>query len=434
MTVAAVVRRPGFRDLLVGQGVSALGDWMGTVAFMALVLQITGSPAAVGGILALRLLPAAVGGPLAARAANRWDRRRTMLAMDAARAAMIALVPLVRGLWWIYLWAFLVEVASIVFLPARDASIPDLVEEEQLPVANGLILGSSYGSIPLGAALFALVAALPGADIAGRPLALVFWLDAATFVVSFFLIARVTQLGSASGEAPVTDEPTNFRAAFRIPLVRAVMPAAAAVALGLGALFSLGIVFVREVLGAGDAEFGLLIALFGVGAVAGLAVLQRAPEGGDLLVRARSGVLAIGVIVAFFSLAPSIGFAFVGAIGFGGAAAYTLASGMGAIQSRLEGTERVLAFAAFHVVIRVALAVSAVGAGAVGDVVAEVQWPLVGTLEPSRLVLLCAGLLVMLSALAVTNRAGHDTGEPTTATDDEHREDPGGVGVGGATT
>ncbi|MCZ7528966.1 MAG: hypothetical protein M5U31_00630 [Acidimicrobiia bacterium] len=49
VTVAAVVRRPGFRDLLVGQGVSALGDWMGTVAFMALVLQITGSPAAVGG-------------------------------------------------------------------------------------------------------------------------------------------------------------------------------------------------------------------------------------------------------------------------------------------------------------------------------------------------------------------------------------------------
>lgn len=400
MAVVAIVRRRGYRDLLVGQGISALGDWMGTVAFMALVLQITGSPAAVGGILALRLLPAAVGGPLAARAAHRWDRRRTMLTMDATRAGMVALVPLVRGLWWIYLWAFLLEVASIVFLPARDASIPDLVEEDELPVANGLILGSSYGSIPIGAALFALVAALPGADLAGRPLALVFWVDAATFVASFFLIARVRELASQAGAVPVQEEETSFLKAFRIPLVRAVMPAAASVALGLGALFSLGIVFVREVLGASDAEFGLLIALFGVGAAGGLAVLQRHQEG-DLLLRTRAGVLAIGAVVATFSLSPWLWFAYLGAVAFGAAAAYTLASGMGAIQSSLDGPQRVLAFAAFHVVIRVGLALAAIGAGLAGDFVAAVNWPLVGRLEPSRLVLLCSGLLVLASAVVV---------------------------------
>src|SRR5262249_60550696 len=71
VSVATLVRRPSYRDLLVGQAVSALGDWMGTVAFMALVLAITGSPAAVGAILALRLIPAAIGGPRAGRAARR---------------------------------------------------------------------------------------------------------------------------------------------------------------------------------------------------------------------------------------------------------------------------------------------------------------------------------------------------------------------------
>ena len=110
---------------------------------------------------------------------------------------MIALVPLVRGLWWIYLWAFLVEVASLVFLPARDSSIPDLVDRDDLPLANGLILGSSYGSIPLGAAAFAAVAALPGADLAGRPHALVFWIDALTFLVSFAFVYRITGLSGA---------------------------------------------------------------------------------------------------------------------------------------------------------------------------------------------------------------------------------------------
>src|SRR5262245_33206411 len=410
MSVVALVRRPGYRDLLVGQGVSALGDWMGTVALMALVLQLTGSPIAVGGILTLRLLPAAIGGPLAARAAARWDRRKTMLAMDASRAVMIALVPLVRALWWVYVWGFLVEVASIVFLPARDASIPDLVGEEdsdQLPLANGLILGTSYGSIPLGAALFAAVAALPF-EIDSRPYALVFFIDAATFLVSFLCIARLNQLGG--GSAVVDGEAsTRFVDAFRIPLVRAVMPAAFSVALGLGALFSLGIVFVHDVLHASDAEFGVLIALFGVGAAAGLVLLQRMPHG-DLLARTRFGVAYIGAVIAVFSLASQLWLAWFGAAAFGAGAAYALSAGMGAIQSRLQGHARVLAFAAFHVVLRVGLGLSAIAAGVAGDLIANVRWPVVGTLEPSRLVLLCAGIVVVLSSLVV--RLPADPGAP----------------------
>ena len=211
---------------------------------------------------------------------------------------MIAVIPIVQAVWWVYLWGFLVEVASIVFLPARDASIPDLVaDEDELPLANGLILGTSYGSIPLGAALFAAVAALPW-GIDGRPYALVFFVDALTFLVSFWCIARLTQLGARSSASPDADAeaPARFRDAFRIPLVRAVMPAAVSVALGLGALFSLGIVFVHDVLGASDAEFGVLIALFGVGAVVGLYVLQRT-TGNDLLGRTRLGVAHIGAVI-----------------------------------------------------------------------------------------------------------------------------------------
>ena len=81
--------RRAFRDLFVGQAVSALGDWMVTVALMALVLKLTRSSTAVGGVLVLRLVPAAIAGPLAARAAARWDRRRTMVSMDVVRALMI---------------------------------------------------------------------------------------------------------------------------------------------------------------------------------------------------------------------------------------------------------------------------------------------------------------------------------------------------------
>jgi len=128
--------RLDFRRLLIGQGISGLGDWMATFALMALAWEITSSTAAVGGILTLRLLPAVLGGALSTRIAARWDRRRTMLAMDALRAAMVAVVPLVASLWWIYLWAFLLEAASVVFLSARDAAIPELAE--RTVVINGM--------------------------------------------------------------------------------------------------------------------------------------------------------------------------------------------------------------------------------------------------------------------------------------------------------
>src|SRR4029453_8967890 len=123
-----------FRDLLVGQALFSLGDCVGTVAPVA--------PArAVGGVLVLRLAPPVLAVPLAARLTRRWSRRRTMLAMDAVRVPAVAILPWVTHLWWIYIWAFVVELAGMVFLPARDASIPDLVEDEDdLAVANGLVL------------------------------------------------------------------------------------------------------------------------------------------------------------------------------------------------------------------------------------------------------------------------------------------------------
>ena len=314
---------------------------------------------------------------------------------------IVSAVPFIHAIWWVYASAFALEVASLVFLPARDSSIPDLVEEEDLPLANGLVLGSSYGTIPLGAAMFAAVAALPFADLFGRPLALVFWIDAGTFLISFAFITRLTMLSADGTDA--TPDDVRFLDAFRIPLVRAVMPAAAAVALGLGALFSLGIVFVREVLGASDTEFGGLIALFGVGAVLGLLVLQLR-RGRDPLVETRFGVVAIGVIVAAFSLAGSVWVAYIGAIAFGAAAAYSLSSGMGALQARLDGHQRILAFAAFHVVIRIGLSLAAIGAGLAGDLLESVRWPWIGELEPSRVVLLCSGIIVVLSAALVRLR------------------------------
>ena len=382
---------------------------MGTFALMALVDHLSDSATAVGGILAFRLIPAALGGTLAAKLVNRWDRRRTMITMDLLRAGMIAVVPFVQELWWVYLWAFALEAPSVVFLASRDSAIPDLVDEPDLPLANAAMMGSSYGNIPIGAGLFAAFAALPLDDgwLGSHPYALVFWIDALTFFVSAYFIARalglrgrgapVGEVSESSGfsEGDISVSPSRLRDAWSVPLVRRILPATAAAAVGLGALFSLGIKLVQEELKASDIEFGVLIALFGAGAGIGLALAHKSPHV-DLLVLTRRGALVMGALVALMSQSPTVWLTFLGAVGFGAGATVALTSGMSALQSRIpQEEERVLAFSAFHVVIRIGLGAAALGAGAIGDGLNGAGLP--GT----RSVLLASGLLVLASAATV---------------------------------
>jgi MFS family permease len=380
----ALVGRRDFRRLLIGQGISGLGDWMATVALMALVLTLTGSSTAVGVILVLRLLPATVAGPLTTRVVRRWNRRHTMLAMDLGRAAIVCLIPLVAAVWWVYFWAFVLEVAGLIFLPARDAAVPDLAGDHDLPLANGLVLGSSYGTMPLGAAAFGLVASFVGGGHGRAATSAVFWVDGATFLASFAMIWRIRTIDNAAFEKSVEGAGDNggFFGAFRLRPVRMIAPAAGVVAVGLGALFSLGIVFVRNVLGASNAV--------------GLGILRWL--GGGLRV-VRWAVVAQGITVAGMSLAPNVQVAFAGAVGFGAATAMVLTGAMSELQERLDDYQRVMALAAFHVIIRAGLAAAAVGAGLAADVIRGVDWPLIGTLPPARVVLLVSGLVVVAGAL-----------------------------------
>ncbi|MYE67004.1 MAG: MFS transporter [Acidimicrobiia bacterium] len=409
-----VIAGGDFRRLLVGQAVSGLGDWMATFALMALAWEVTSSTSAVGGILTLRLLPAALGGTVAARVSLRWDRRRTMLATDLLRVGIVAIIPLIAQLWWIYLWAFVLEATSVIFLSARDAAVPELVEADDLPTANSLMLGSSFGSIPVGAGAFAALTLLPFADagwLASRPHAVVFWIDALTYLVSALLIARMAPLGRPAQRPTPVSNVGRLRDAAQVPLVRTVMPAAAAVALGLGALFSLGLSLVREELGASDLEFGILIAIFGVGAGAGLIIVTRLAR--PLLEITRYGTLGMGALVATMSLSPLLWLTYLGAFGFGLAATVALTSGMTALQSGTDDSQRGVAFAAFHMVIRMALGLAAAVAGAIGDALSAVRIFNTWTLSGTRLVLLASGILVVASAAAVRLVPRHrpDTGD-----------------------
>jgi predicted MFS family arabinose efflux permease len=371
---------------------------MATVALMALVFDITGSAVAVGGMLAIRLGPGAIAGPLAAQAARRWDRRKTLLAMDLIRAGVVVAIPLVRNVGWVLVWVFVLESATLIYLPARDALIPDLVEKEDLRLANGMVLGAQYGGLPVGAGLFAVFAAVAAGftiSIPGGHLGPVFFVDGLTFLGSFLLVRPIR---SPDARIDRTEAHVRFRDALSIPIVRSALIPVAAVAGGLGTVFSVGIVFVQDTLGAGDTEFALLIILFGAGALIGLGLVHVAASDNPFR-DVRIGVLSLGLVLALMGLSPTVSATLLGAVGFGAAAVAAIVSAVSGLQLALPEGQRMLAFSAFHIAVRVALGIGALAAGAVADLLIRM-----GMNDPVRLVLSGAGVVVAAGVLVVWGR------------------------------
>lgn len=120
-----------FRLLFSGEGVSLVGDEFYFIALPWLVLQLTGDPVALGGILALQGVPRAllmlVGGALT----DRFTPRRVMIVSNAARLALVGVLAalvlggLVRD-WMLYATAFAFGSADGFFFPAQSAIVPQL--------------------------------------------------------------------------------------------------------------------------------------------------------------------------------------------------------------------------------------------------------------------------------------------------------------------
>src|SRR5205807_4094458 len=141
-----------------------LGDWVGFVAVAALVTRLGGSNAgyAVAGVMTARLLPSVVFGPFAGVLVDRIDRKRLMMTADIARGVMYSSMPFLHALAAIYALSFFIECLSLVWGPAKDSSIPNIVPRRQLANANTVGLASTYGTLPLGGIIFTGLSALAG--------------------------------------------------------------------------------------------------------------------------------------------------------------------------------------------------------------------------------------------------------------------------------
>ncbi len=281
-----------------------------------------------------------------------------------------------------YFWAFLIEVVGLMFPFTRDAAIRSSSRTRRTsttPARWRWPTASRWRrprDDPAGRGAFGLLLWLSNqAGWEGHwRYVVVFWLNAVTYLVSYFMIRSIPDLGpgpveKADMEHSERESQGGFFRALRLPVLRGVLPGVAVVALGLGALFSLGVVFVKNTLDAGAVGFGALVVLFGVGAIAGLLLIHR--KAGSLMTQVRLGTAAQGIVIALMGALGSITWSFIGAVVFGAAATSALVGGITYLQEELSGVERNLALTAFHAVLRFGLALAALLSGGAADLLKE---------------------------------------------------------------
>jgi predicted MFS family arabinose efflux permease len=164
------MRSTDFRLLWIGQAVSELGSRGYGVAIMLWVLAASGSPAQVGMVSTAALVCFAAASVPGGWAVDRFDRRRVMLACDAAAAASAASLAWSAwtgafGLPQVLAAACVLGVAWSVRGLAEDAAVPQLVAAHELPRAVALVEGRGYATgvagPPLAAALYGVSPAIP---------------------------------------------------------------------------------------------------------------------------------------------------------------------------------------------------------------------------------------------------------------------------------
>ncbi len=280
-----LTNRP-FARLMAAQTVSSLGDWVGFTAVLALVFE-RGGGFAVSGVMTARMLPSIVFGPIAGALVDRFDRKRMMIVADLARGALYGSMPFLGSVWAIFAVSFVIESLALVWTPARDASLPNLVPKRQLANANSLGLATTYGTLPFGGAISAFLVGVSDLFpyLKDHELFLPLWLDAVTFAFSALMLTGVPIKTPARHEigrfemsrvwGDIVDGVRFLRqSSFASSMTVGIVSAFSAV----GAVLGVGQIFTSDTLSAGKAGFGLLITAFGIGMAIGMASINKAVE------------------------------------------------------------------------------------------------------------------------------------------------------------
>jgi dTMP kinase len=362
--------------LWLAQVVSSSGDWIGLIAILAIAARIShNSGAAVSLVMTARVVPGFFLGTLGGVIIDRFDRRKVMVVCDVGRASLLALLPFAETLPGLVVISLGLEVLTLLWGPAKDASVPHLVDQDQLSSANTLSLVASYGTFPLASIVFSLLAALAAWLGSFNPLGalkldqevLALLMDACTFLVSALIVWRLPiphDKEDGRRRADLTQTLRDIKEGLgfvaRHPQVRGIIIGLGIGLIGGGAMIPLGPVFAKQGLGGDGAAFGVLMTALGFGAAIGvvalLAIQQKVPRE-TVFEFAVMGTGAFLVLAASFTTLIAAALA-VGLVGACAGSSYV--TGFTTLQETVHDEVRGRTFATLYAVIRLCLLISLV--------------------------------------------------------------------------
>ncbi len=392
--VFAPLRVANYRWLWIGQFVSMIGDKINQIAMAMMVYAVTGSMFQMGLMLGITLLPAALFGLLAGVYVDRWDRRRTMIWADLARAGLVAVIPFVArfGIGWVYAIAFIVSTVSLFFVPAKRAIIPDLVPADELMAANSLDdtaeAVAEFAGLAVGAALVALL---------GHAMA--FGVDAVSFVFSAVMIARISLprrvVEAEEGAGSVwTEAADGLRFIWNSAVLRDLIGVYASAAVFAAGAIALSYALALQRYNAGAPGVALLDAAVTAGTILGALAVGRSGAG-----RAGAkfllGIAAFGLSLFAIAFTQTIWAAVPFLVACGVANMWFVVPATTILQARSTGPVRGRVMAASTSVNRIAMVAGVIAVGALADSV-SLEWVVAGVGAGAMLVALAGSLQVSL--------------------------------------
>jgi MFS family permease len=315
-----ILQNRTYRHLLAAQVVALTGTGLATIALGLLAYDLAGEAAGMvlGTALTIKMVAYVGIAPLAAAFAEQLDRRRMLVVLDLIRAAVALCLPFVSEVWQVYVLIFVLQSASAGFTPAFQATVPDVLTDEQ-DYTRALSLSrlaydlESLLSPMLAAALLVFVS-----------FDTLFWGTGAGFIASALLVVSVVLPSPKPAERRgIYDRTTR---GIRIYLSTTRLRGLLALSWSAAALSSMVIVntvvLVRADLGLSESAVAIALAGFGGGSMIAAfilpSLLDRFKDRRVMLTGATLGVLAMaGAAMTSGALSLPLLTAFWACVGFG---------------------------------------------------------------------------------------------------------------------
>jgi dTMP kinase len=361
-----------FRRLWIALSLSSLGDWLSIVALTALAPSLASGGAvakgsAVGGVWLATLLPALLFGPLAGALADRMDRRTMMIVGDVIRGLLFLSIPIFPNLTWIYVAKFLAGITTQFWSPATSASIPNLVPKDKLERANQLSILSTYGTAPLAAGVFSVLALVSDGISRVTPLFhasnvdLALYFNAATYFISALTVYFIREIPKRNDCEKISSPSTaksiweGWRFISQTPVVRGLVIGMVGAFAAAGVVIGLGYFYVTFTLHGGSAGWGLVFAAIFVGMALGMVVGTKVL--GSLSRRRLFGLtIAAGAVpLALIGLIPNLGAVVLFVVLLGALSGMAYATGFTIVGLEVDDATRGRVFAFFQSSIQIIL-------------------------------------------------------------------------------